>query len=147
MEKDDPYHLQRFLDAQEGAFEIALGELARGRKESHWMWFIFPQMEGLGRSSVARRYAIKSRAEAEAYLLHPILGARLRQSAQALLKVEGKTATQVIGSTDNLKLRSSLTLFALVAGDEIVFQQALDKYYGGEKDAKTLALLSCVHSE
>ena len=111
------------------------------------MWFIFPQMEGLGRSSVARRYAIKSRAEAEAYLLHPILGARLRQSAQALLKVEGKTATQVIGSTDNLKLRSSLTLFALVAGDEIVFQQALDKYYGGEKDAKTLALLSCVHSE
>ena len=141
MEKDEPYHFQRFLDAQEGVFETACGELARGRKESHWMWFIFPQMEGLGRSSVARRYAVKSRAEAEAYLCHPILGARLRQSAQALLKVEGKTATQVMGSPDDLKLRSSMTLFALVAGDEIVFQEVLDKYYGGEKDTKTVALL------
>ena len=134
MEKDDPYHLQRFLDAQEGTFETALGELARGRKESHWMWFIFPQIEGLGRSSTARRYAIKSRAEAEAYLRHPVLGARLQQSAKALLRVEGKTATQVMGSPDDLKLRSSMTLFALVAGEEIVFQQVLDKYYGGEKD-------------
>ena len=142
MEKDDPYHLQRFLDAQEGTFETALGELARGRKESHWMWFIFPQIEGLGRSSTARRYAIKSRAEAEAYLRHPVLGARLQQSAKALLRVEGKTATQVMGSPDDLKLRSSMTLFALVAGEEIVFQQVLDKYYGGEKDAKTLAAIS-----
>lgn len=142
MEKDDPYHLQRFLDAQEGVFETALREITRGRKESHWMWFIFPQMEGLGRSSIARRYAIKSRAEAEAYLRHPILGARLQRSAQALLEVEGKTATEVMGSPDDLKLRSSMTLFALVAGEEIVFQQVLDKFYGGDKDAKTLGLMS-----
>ena len=142
MEKDDPYHLQRFLDAQEATFEMALAELARGRKESHWMWFIFPQMEGLGRSSTARRYAIKSRAEAEGYLRHPILGERLRQCARALLKVEGRTATEIMSSPDDLKLRSSMTLFALVAGEEVVFQQVLDKYYGGEKDGKTLAAIS-----
>ncbi|MGI8432295.1 MAG: DUF1810 domain-containing protein [Chthoniobacterales bacterium] len=142
MAKEDPYHLERFLQAQEGIFDVALRELTRGRKESHWMWFIFPQMEGLGRSSIARLYAIKSHAEAEAYLRHPILGARLQQSAQALLKVKGKSATQVMGSPDDLKLRSSMTLFALVAGEKIVFQQVLDKYYGGEKDVKTLALMS-----
>ena len=142
MAKEDPYHLERFLQAQEGVFEVALREPTRGRKESHWMWFIFPQMEGLGRSSIARRYAIKSRAEAEAYLRHSILGARLQQSAQALLKVEGQTATQVMGSPDGLKLRSSMTLFALVAGEEVVFQEVLNKYHGGEKDVKTLALIS-----
>ncbi len=141
MGQDDPYHLQRFLDAQAGVFETALGELARGRKESHWMWFIFPQIKGLGQSPTAVFYAIKSRVEAEAYWSHPLLKKRLQKCAEALLSLEGKTATQVMGAPDDLKLHSSTTLFGLVAENELIFQELLDKYYGGEKDPKTLALV------
>ena len=141
MDPDDPYDLQRFLDAQAGVFQTALRELTRGTKQSHWMWFIFPQVAGLGRSSTAVFYAIKSRAEAEAYWRHPILKERLQKCAGALLNLEGKTATEVMGSPDDLKLRSSLTLFEEVAGEAAIFGQVLAKYFAGERDPNTLAAL------
>ncbi len=138
----DPFDLGRFLSAQEDAFAASIDELTRGRKESHWMWFIFPQIDGLGSSSMAKRYAIKSREEAEAYLRHPVLCQRLTQCAEALLKVEGKSASQIMGSPDDLKLRSSMTLFASVAGGDAVFQKVIAKYFRGGKDQRTLDLLA-----
>ncbi len=116
-------------------------ELRSGRKRSHWMWFVFPQMEGLGSSEMAQRYAIGSRAEAEAYLDHPILGPRLRECTELVNAVEGRTASEIFGSPDDLKFRSSMTLFATVADDPGPFETALERYYDGDPDPKTLELL------
>jgi uncharacterized protein (DUF1810 family) len=138
---EDSYDLGRFVQAQEGDYERALSEIHSGRKRSHWMWYIFPQLDGLGFSATSRRYAIKSLAEAEAYLRHPVLGARLVKCAEAALAVEGRTAFDIFGSPDDLKLRSSATLFARVSPAGSVFERLLDKYFGGERDEKTIRLL------
>jgi uncharacterized protein (DUF1810 family) len=119
-----------------------LGELRAGRKRSHWMWFVFPQIEGLGTSDMARRYAIGSRAEAAAYLAHPVLGPRLVECARALLAVRGSSIDDILGFPDNLKLQSSMTLFAALPGADPAFAQVLDRYYAGARDAKTLELLA-----
>jgi uncharacterized protein (DUF1810 family) len=132
--------LDRFVDAQAGTYRTALAELAAGRKQTHWMWFVFPQLAGLGSSPAARRYAITGLAEARAYLAHPVLGPRLAEAARALLGVEGRTAGQILGHPDDLKLRSSMTLFAEAADDPAVFRAVLDRYYDGP-DPRTLELL------
>lgn len=137
----DPHHLHRFVQAQEQDFQRAMSEIRSGRKRSHWMWYIFPQFDGLGFSAMSRQYGIKSVAEAEAYLQHPVLGPRLVECAEAVLAVEGKTALDVFGSPDDLKLRSCATLFAHVSPKGSVFERLLDKYFHGERDAKTLRLL------
>ncbi|PVY44202.1 DUF1810 domain-containing protein [Pontibacter virosus] len=139
MKNSDP--LNRFLDAQASSYEQALSEIKSGRKRSHWMWFIFPQLQGLGYSETARFYAIKDLQEAQLYLQHPVLGPRLVEISKAMLALESKTATQALGNPDDLKLRSSMTLFAAVPGADPVFQAVLDKYFNGEKDKKTLQLL------
>ena len=138
----DHQPLQRFLDAQDsgGTYERALAELRAGRKISHWMWFVFPQMAGLGQSEMSRRYAISSLEEARAYLEHPVLGPRLVACAQALLGHEGLSAEEIMGGIDAVKLRSSMTLFAQLDDGE-VFQQVLERYFGGEMDAATLRLI------
>jgi uncharacterized protein (DUF1810 family) len=137
----DPHNLQRFIDAQAGVFDTALAELWNGSKQSHWMWFIFPQLAGLGRSSTARFYAIASIDEARAYLRHPLLGSRLRQCVASLLPWAGKRSPQqILGPVDAMKMRSSLTLFDRAAPDEI-FQRALRSFHGGREDERTLALL------
>jgi uncharacterized protein (DUF1810 family) len=143
----DPCDLERFVEAQAGCYARVLAELAAGAKTSHWMWFIFPQLDGLGSSATARRYAISGLAEARAYLAHPMLGARLRECTQAVLAVERRTAHEIFGSPDDLKLRSCLTLFALAAGpapapENQVFGEALAKYYRREPDPVTLRLLT-----
>lgn len=132
--------LDRFVQAQTAVYDDALSELRAGSKRSHWMWYIFPQYEGLGRSATARRYAINSAAEARAYLDHPVLGPRLRECASAVLSVEGRSALEILGSPDDLKLRSCATLFASVSEDA-VFGQLLEKYYGGQPDGETVRLL------
>ncbi len=137
----DTHNLQRFLDAQLGTFDGALRELRAGTKRGHWMWFVFPQIDGLGRSEMARTYAIKSRGEAHAYLRHEILGPRLTECAEALLYAEGKSAHEIMGFPDDLKLHSSMTLFANVSEFGSVFHRVLAKYFGGLQDAKTLQLL------
>ena len=137
---DDPHELDRFVQAQVGDYEQALAEILAGRKQSHWMWYIFPQIDGLGFSSMSRRYAISSRAEARAYLEHPLLGPRLIECAEAAMSVEGKSANEIFGSPDDMKLRSSATLFAAVSPDS-VFTRLLDRYFKGEGDPKTLQLL------
>jgi uncharacterized protein (DUF1810 family) len=137
----DPYDLGRFLEAQEGDYERALAEIASGRKRSHWMWYIFPQIDGLGSSSTSRRYAIKSLDEARAYLDHPILGLSLRECAEAVVRLEGRTAREIFGSPDDLKLKSCATLFACVSPPGSVFERLLTKYYQGRRDDKTLYLL------
>lgn len=140
----DPFNLQRFVDAQDahGTFERSLAELTRGRKVTHWMWYVFPQMRGLGRSGAATHYGIQSRGEAAAYLAHPVLGPRLLQCAEAVLGVAGRSALQIFGSTDVLKLRSSATLFAQVAPADSRFEQILSRYYDGAVDDRTLALMA-----
>jgi uncharacterized protein (DUF1810 family) len=138
---DDPYFLGRFLLAQQDDFEQALAEIRGGKKRTHWMWYIFPQIDGLAFSSTSKHYAIKSIEEAKVYLAHPILGPRLLECAEAVLRVEGRTATDIFGSPDDLKLRSCATLFACVSLPGSVFDRLLDKYYGGERDRKTLRLL------
>lgn len=137
----DPYDLARFVEAQERSYPQALSEIRRGQKRSHWMWYVFPQFDGLGGSPAARRYSIKSAAEAEAYLRHSILGPRLLESARATLGVEGRSALEVFGAPDHMKLRSSATLFASVSPAGSVFEQVLERYFGGEPDEKTLQLL------
>jgi uncharacterized protein (DUF1810 family) len=138
---NDPYDLARFVRAQENDYEHALSEIKGGRKRTHWMWYIFPQIDGLAFSSTSKRYSIKSVAEARAYLNHPILGPRLLASAEAVVRVEGRSATDIFGSPDDVKLRSCATLFACVSPRNSVFGRLLDKYYGGERDGKTLELL------
>jgi uncharacterized protein (DUF1810 family) len=133
--------LQRFLDAQATDYAPALAEIKAGRKRSHWMWYIFPQIEGLGFSSVSRHYAIAGAAEAAAYLHHPVLGARLVEISEALLGLASHNATSIMGSPDDVKLRSSMTLFARVPGASPVFQQVLDKFFGGQPDIQTLRRL------
>jgi len=138
----DPYKLQRFIDAQEEEFEIALEELREGSKRSHWMWFIFPQLAGLGLSPTAQYFAISSVEEARAYLEHPLLGSRLRLCLGALMQWDGKrTAEQILGPIDATKLRSSLTLFEAASGDPS-FDAVLDAFFGGARDDRTLALLN-----
>ena len=139
---DDPYNLDRFVTAQRETYDVALGELCGGEKRSHWIWFIFPQVAGLGSSAMAVRYAIKSRAEAEAYLAHPVLGRRLRECANALLRVVNKTAEQVMGRPDDMKLRSSMTLFAAIAEPGSPFHLVLDRYFSGESDFRTVEFLA-----
>jgi uncharacterized protein (DUF1810 family) len=138
---DDPFDLDRFVRAQAQTYVQALSELERGRKESHWMWWIFPQIDGLGSSPTSRAYSIKSEDEARAYLDHPILGPRLIQCAEAVLAIDGKTPTSILGSPDDMKLKSSATLFAYISAPGSVFERILDKFYDGERDAATLRLL------
>ena len=141
MSREDPYDLARFVRAQEPDYDQAMSEIRGGRKRSHWMWYIFPQFDGLGVSSTSRQYSIKSVAEAEAYLRHPVLGPRLLESVQAVLGVEGRSALEVFGSPDDMKLQSCATLFACVSPAGSVFEQLLDRYFGGERDDKTLRLI------
>jgi uncharacterized protein (DUF1810 family) len=143
-----PFQLSRFVTAQDGVYEDALRQIREGRKTSHWMWFIFPQLEGLGRSPTAQHFAIKCLAEARAYLEHPVLGPRLRECVQALLEVQGRSAAMIFGSPDDLKLRSSLTLFARAAGPpQSVFDDALAAYFDGLPDERTLAVLDACAGE
>ena len=141
MAESCPYDLNRFIEAQNRVYEQALAELRAGRKRTHWMWFVFPQIAGLGSSEIAWFYAIADRAEAEAYLKHPLLGSRLRQCAAALLDVKGRTALEILGSPDDLKARSCATLFAALGGPDPVFRQLLQKYYAGEPCQRTLEIL------
>lgn len=135
------HDLQRFVEAQHSHYEDALAELRAGYKQSHWMWFVFPQIAGLGRSAMAERYAIADLDEAVAYLQHPVLGRRLEECAQALLQHSGRTARQILGSPDDLKLRSSMTLFAAAAPEKALFQQILDVFYDGKADQETFKRL------
>jgi uncharacterized protein (DUF1810 family) len=139
---DDPYDLGRFVEAQEGAYARALAELRSGRKRSHWIWYVFPQLDGLGYSPMSKRFSIKSLAEAQAYLRHPVLGPRLLECFQAVLGAGGRSALELMGSPDDMKLRSCATLFERVAPAIAVFGQLIDKYFQGERDAATLRLLA-----
>lgn len=136
-----PHDLDRFLVAQQPVYDDVLDELRRGRKTSHWMWFVFPQVAGLGSSIMAQRFAIASLGEARAYLAHPVLGARVRECAELVLAIRGATAEEIFGSTDALKLRSCATLFHRAAPDEPLFARVLDRYYGGVADEATDARL------
>ena len=136
-----PFDLERFIAAQEGVYAGALGELRRGRKTGHWIWFVFPQLVGLGRSEMSRRYGIESLAEARAYLEHPVLGARLRECASAVLATRGATADQIFGPLDATKVRSSMTLFHRAAPDEPLFAEVLERFSAGRADEATDALL------
>ncbi len=141
----DPFHLQRFLDAQQAVYARVTAELAAGEKRSHWMWFVFPQLKGLGASAIARTYGIGSLAEARAYLAHPVLGARLRECAQLLLANPASDAREVMGYPDDLKLRSCMTLFAAaaaVAADQRLFREVLEKFFAGVADPLTRELLT-----
>jgi uncharacterized protein (DUF1810 family) len=137
----DPYHLQRFVRAQDLNFESAREELRRGRKTTHWMWYVFPQVEGLGSSSTSQNFAIKSKAEALAYLAHPVLGPRLRECTDIVNALDGLSAHQIFGSPDDMKFRSSMTLFHTVSPGIAIFKEALQKYFGGELDPRTLDLM------
>jgi uncharacterized protein (DUF1810 family) len=139
----DPYRLERFVAAQDagGAYQRARAELAAGRKTSHWMWFVFPQIAGLGYSAMAKRYAISGLAEARAYLGHPVLGPRLRECAAIVAGRDGGDADALLGPVDALKLRSSMTLFSAAAPDEAVFADVLARYFDGERDPATLSRL------
>jgi uncharacterized protein (DUF1810 family) len=138
----DPYNLQRFLDAQERVYDTVLDELRAGRKSSHWMWFIFPQIIGLGHSGMAQQFAIASLDEAKAYLQHPILGPRLRECTQLVLNVEGHSTEEIFSYPDNLKFRSCMTLFMAATTDNKIFKDALLKYFDGKPDTLTLDILA-----
>jgi uncharacterized protein (DUF1810 family) len=133
--------LNRFVDAQKTDYQQALSEIKNGRKRSHWMWYIFPQIQGLGFSETSRYYGIKDSAEATAFLAHPVLGSRLVDICEELLKLSSSNATSIFGSPDDVKLKSSMTLFAALPGANPVFQQVLDKFFNGTKDAKTLQII------
>lgn len=139
--ENNQYDLERFVRAQAGVYDSALAELRAGEKRSHWMWFVFPQIKGLGMSEMSVRFAIYSLDEAKAYLAHPVLGARLIECVEAVLAVRGKTADEIFGYPDDLKFRSSLTLFAKASGDGSVFERALDQYFDGAMDDATLRQL------
>ena len=148
MAMDDPFHLQRFIDAQASTYSQACAELAAGEKRSHWMWFIFPQIQGLGFSSTAQRYAITDLPEARAYLAHPVLGPRLRECTGLVNAVKGRTLDQIFGYPDDLKFHSSVTLFSEVeSASDSVFKQALAKYFEGRPDRKTLDHLVDEHTD
>jgi uncharacterized protein (DUF1810 family) len=134
----DPHDLQRFVDAQQPVFDQVRAELQAGRKRTHWMWFVFPQIEGLGSSAMARHYAIASRAEAEAYLGHPVLGPRLRELTRIVNDMQDRSAGQIFGYPDDMKFHSSMTLFAQCSTDTAEFDEALSKYFGGKPDTGTL---------
>jgi uncharacterized protein (DUF1810 family) len=140
----DSYDLERFLSAQEGVYDKACAELRAGEKQSHWMWFLFPQIQGLGSSEAARRYAISSLEEAHAYLEHPVLGQRLRDCTAIVTGLEGRSAEEIFGYPDYLKFHSSMTLFAhaaTISEEDLIFSQALDKYFAGREDAATVQRL------
>jgi uncharacterized protein (DUF1810 family) len=137
----DPYDLQRFVAAQNPVYRQVCAELAAGAKTSHWMWFVFPQLKALGRSAIAQHYGLASKAEAEAYWRHAVLGDRLKECTALVLGVDGRSARQIFGSPDDLKFRSAMTLFAAAAPDEPIFERALLKYFGGKPDDRTLELL------
>ncbi len=141
----DPFDLTRFVWAQADDYDQALSEIENGEKRSHWMWYIFPQFDGLGSSSTAMQYAIKSVAEAKAYLAHPLLGPRLVACAEAALGVAGRSASEIFGSPDDLKLRSCATLFAQVSATGSVFERLLDRFFQGKRDERTLRLLGVGH--
>ena len=134
----DPYNLERFVQAQSLVYNRVLSELRAGVKTSHWMWFIFPQIRGLGRSPISVAYAISSRDEAQAYLQHPLLGPRLKECTQLVLQAEGRSALEIFGEPDDVKFRSSMTLFANVSSEDDIFERALQKYFGGVPDQLTL---------
>src|SRR5215470_15954824 len=138
---DDPFRLERFVVAQVRVYSHVLSELRVGQKMSHWMWFIFPQVRGLGRSTISIEYAISSRDEARAYLQHPLLGPRLKECTQLLLQVENRSALEIFGEPDDVKFRSSMTLFTNVSSEDDIFERALKKYFGGVPDRLTLARL------
>ena len=140
-DSSDPFDLNRFLGAQDGTYDRALGELRDGLKQSHWMWFIFPQIEGLGHSPTARFYSIKSLEEARQYLAHPVLGKRIKECAEAVLAVSRRSASDIFGHPDDWKLQSSMTLFELVSGPQSVFARVIEKYYQGKRDSKTLQIV------
>jgi uncharacterized protein (DUF1810 family) len=137
----DPYDLHRFISAQEGVFDRALAELRDGLKRSHWMWYIFPQIEGLGHSPTTRHYSIKSLEEARQYLAHPVLGVRLKECAEIVLALQGRSASEIFGHPDDWKLQSSMTLFEVVSRPQSVFSRVLDKYYQGKRDSRTLQIV------
>lgn len=141
MTQTDPFHLQRFVDAQDPVYRQVCSELRAGRKSSHWMWFIFPQIEGLGNSPTAQYYAISGRTEAQSYLQHPVLGPRLRECTELVNQVQNRSSEEIFGAVDEMKFRSSMTLFAKVADDSGAFVEALQKFYGGNRDELTLARL------
>ena len=142
----DGFDLNRFVTAQADCYDQALAELRAGRKRSHWMWFIFPQLKGLGSSPMAQKFALASRAEATAYLAHPLLGPRLRHCTGLVNAVAGRTAHDIFGTPDDLKFRSSMTLFARATPDNRLFTAALTRYFGGREDGRTLALLGEDHA-
>lgn len=141
MKLEGRFELNRFISAQAGAYSAVLTELKAGNKRSHWMWFVFPQLDGLGSSITAKHYAIKSLDEAREYLQHPVLGIRLRESTETVLAVEDRTASEIFGHPDDLKFKSSMTFFQLAASQESIFSAALEKYFDGERDSLTLRLL------
>ena len=138
---DDPFDLNRFVEAQAPVIDVVVAELGRGRKQSHWMWFVFPQVAGLGFSAMSQRFAISSLEEARTYLAHPVLGERLRRCVELVLQVENRSAYQIFGSPDDMKFRSSLTLFSEASSEEI-FLRALDRYFAGAADSATLKILN-----
>jgi uncharacterized protein (DUF1810 family) len=138
----DPFDLRRFVDAQARAYDNVLAELRNGAKRSHWIWFVFPQLRGLGRSNTAQRYGISSLDEARAYLAHPLLGARLRECTALVAAINGRSVDEIFGWPDNLKVRSSMTLFAHATDDNAGFREVLDKFYDGEEDPATVELLN-----
>jgi uncharacterized protein (DUF1810 family) len=146
-QRSDGFNLDRFVDAQRDVYNQALTEIRNGRKQSHWMWFIFPQIAGLGSSPTSQYYAIASIDEAKAYLQHPVLGARLNECAQALMAIDGKSAEEVFGFPDNMKLRSSMTLFMTASGRGSIYEQVLDKYFAGARDPETARLLGSSQNE
>lgn len=143
-DRGDPYDLNRFISAQEEVYERAIAELRDGLKRSHWMWFIFPQIDGLGHSPTTRHYSIKSLEEARQYLAHPVLGRRLKECAEAVMAVQGQSAADIFGHPDDWKLQSSMTLFELVSVPQSVFGRVLDKYYQRKRDTRTLQIIGIV---
>ena len=142
MNAADRYDLQRFVDAQEHVYDTVLDELRSGRKRSHWIWFVFPQLRGLGHSPTAVHFGISSLDEARAYLAHPVLGPRLRECARLVARIDSRSADEIFGWPDNLKVRSSMTLFARATDDDSEFRAVLDKFYTGEEDPATVERLS-----
>ncbi len=138
--RDDPYDLRRFTKAQRNTYDRVLAELRNGKKQTHWMWYIFPQIDGLGHSATSRRYAIKSIEEARQYLNHPVLGKRLLECVKVILAIEGRSISEIFGDPDDMKLKSSMTLFTCIPNSPSVLFRVLDKYFNGNRDVKTLQL-------